>query len=161
MNTKEILKKRILLLMADKSQEEFAIECGFSEGTLRNVLKKKNITLENIQKIADKYKKQMWWFFTEEPQSEEQKIAATISPGNERQKKRIVEQSKRPTISQSHLRLLVEWMDEYYCENEAQSLIFFKDIEKKYPSFKHFLEKKGFSEGNQATSPDNKSANSY
>lgn len=49
---------------------------------------------------------------------------------------------RKPTVSHSHLRLIVEWMDETFNKNDDSSMIFFENFRANNESFNKFYNKK-------------------
>jgi ERCC4-related helicase len=49
---------------------------------------------------------------------------------------------RKPSESQDHLRLIVEWMDETFNKNDDSSLIFFENFRANNESFNKFFNKK-------------------
>ena len=47
-----------------KTQKEIALECGLSEGTLRNAIRQKNVTMDTARKIAEYFKQPLEKLFT-------------------------------------------------------------------------------------------------
>jgi len=108
MNENKFLIARLKKLMGGKSNRAFATECKVSETAIRKILKGDDPNLSTLKKIASAKKVEVWWFFTDLNQTSEAVITATVSPGNEKQRKRIIDQSKRPTVSNYLLRWIVE-----------------------------------------------------
>jgi transcriptional regulator with XRE-family HTH domain len=71
------------------------------------------------------------------------KILASIQPGDSGKKRRLIEAGKKITQKDNSLRILVEWMDDYFGNDPDQILPFIFDLARQYPSFSEFLEKKG------------------
>jgi transcriptional regulator with XRE-family HTH domain len=94
------------------------------------------------------------------PAKQNGKIKATIEPGSKEKKQLLLANRNRPTVVQDHLRLIVEWMDEYYAEHPDQSIFFYEDIKDHYPSFREFIEKKAAREAVAVRPPGKLSVNS-
>lgn len=69
-------------------------------------------------------------------------ISATIGPGNNETRAKLIEAGQRATARNVHLRQIVEWMDQVFGQNEEQALFFYEDIKERYSSFFDFMERK-------------------
>jgi len=100
--------------------------------------------LKNLIKIANAYNVRVGWLATGEEPKEIQNgaVVATISPGEERAKAKLLEQQNRATSKYINLRQIVEWMDECYADDEAQTIFLLEDMKELFPSFAEFLQKK-------------------
>ncbi len=68
-------------------------------------------------------------------------IPLTITPGNDKAKQRLKDQSNRPTSKITHLKWIIEWMDLYFKNNDEQALLFYEDLKDLQPSFTQFIER--------------------
>lgn len=87
------------------------------------------------------------------------KLVATIEPGQPEKKAMLREAGKRIIDTDPSLRMVVEWMDEYFQGDPDQIPGFVWTMAKDWPSFAEFLEKKGFGRGRQDRPLEKKSVN--
>ncbi len=147
------LQKRLEQLKIEKgrgakklSGNQFADFCGIKQRTMAGYLcGKSEPTYQNLLMIAKACNVSVGWLAAGEGEKEPGKnneVVATIAPGTKEARNKIKIQGERATNKFINLRLITEWMDEYYAEDEAQTIFLLDDMRKMFPSFAKFMEKK-------------------
>lgn len=139
-------------------QNEFARKANMAQGTLRPYLFGAEPTRPQLISLAKAANRSISWLATGKEENEG-KVVATIEPGQPEKKALLREAGKRITETDPSLRVLVEWMEEYFGEDPDQIPSFFLDMVKNWPSFDEFLEKKGFGRDRQNRPLEKKSVN--
>ena len=135
------------------SQPVFAKKFGISKGYVQMLEGGKRTPSQSLRREIER------WIAHGDLPKKDNKIKATIEPGNNRQRSKISDQSKRPTQTDPCLIEIVQWMDEYFGEFPHQTPAFSRDMADQWDSFQKFLEKKREG-GTVATQPRSKVSNS-
>lgn len=136
---------------AGLSQQEFAKNFEISKGYVQMLENGKRAPSVSLRREIER------WIAGKN--RENHKIKATIEPGKPEKKALLREAGKRITETDPSLRMMVEWMDEYFRDDPDQIPSFFWAMAKNWPSFDEFLEKKGFGRDRQSGPMEKKSVN--
>lgn len=139
-------------------QNEFARKANMAQGTLRPYLHGAEPTRPQLISLAQAANRSISWLATGKEEGSS-KLVATIEPGQPEKKAMLREAGKRIIDTDPSLRMVVEWMDEYFQGDPDQIPGFVWTMAKDWPSFAEFLEKKGFGRGRQDRPLEKKSVN--
>ena len=133
------------------SQQEFAKNFEISKGYVQMLENGKRAPSVSLRREIER------WIAGKN--KENHKIKATIEPGQQEKKAMLREAGKRITETDPSLRMVVEWMEEYFQDDPDQIPGFVWTMANDWPSFADFLEKKGFGGGRQNRPLEKKSVN--
>jgi len=134
-----------------RTQKELSAATGIDNGTISRWKKKKiDPNDDSLRKLSEVLGCSFEWLkygkgeIEAESKTEavSKKVLATIEPGNKGKKRRLLEAGKQITQKDNSLRMLIEWMDDYFGNDPDQILPFIFDLARQYPTFSEFLEKK-------------------
>jgi len=144
MKEEKTFSDRLKELLGGDEMKPFARKCGVEEKSIRLYLKTDSQpTLGTLIKIAYACNVSVGWLAAGEGKkylAKPGKISAGIMPGDDQTRARLLEAHQRPTVRNSNLRLLVEWMDREGNNNEVDfAFLFYEDTRARYSSFDKFI----------------------
>lgn len=162
----EINKRISSLKKIDEKGARYAKRCNIPQTTMSGYLNdKRKPSLRSLLSIADSNEVSLDWLLTGRGAQRSRQAEATedttVNSDNLKGQNLNQLQRNRPSQSNINLRLIVEWMDEYFGDpdNEEESLFFVQELAELKLTFRKFLEKKQAGKDHQDTSQQILSAN--
>lgn len=157
-NDIEFVKRIQRIVDEAGGQGALARLAGMSQQNVGRYLGGAEPTRPQLIALAKAANRSISWLATGKEESAG-KLVATIEPGQQEKKAMLREAGKRITETDPSLRMVVEWMEEYFQDDPDQIPGFVWTMAKDWPSFADFLEKKGFGGGRQNRPLEKKSVN--